>query len=255
MSSATDAQTGAMLVRTTELPWTDLAIGALKRLRRSSETGWAHNLLRGYPGQVNAPHTHQGPAMFYVVEGGFDFRGGSAGVGDWVWEPMGAVHETTSHAVDTVYIGTLFGAVGMHTDQGRPAGYGDPLGAALVHTPDLPWLDDGRGGQLRVLRTSPETGWIHLMLKGAAGEARAPHTVLGPCEMFVLEGEVDYAGGRAGAGDWIWEPAGSRQEAMRFATDALLLVNLYGPALFDGGDLMDWRAVEALRNLPSAKAA
>jgi anti-sigma factor ChrR (cupin superfamily) len=244
----TDAgpRAGAQLVRTGEMPWADLRIGAYKSLRRSAETGWSHGLIRGYPGQVNAPHTHQGPAMFYVIEGGFDFRGGSATVGDWVWESMGAVHEATAHTADTVYLGTLFGPVGMHDDTGKPPGYGDPLAAAVVHTGDLPWLDDGHGGEIRVLRVSPETGWIHLMLRARAGQARAPHTCLGPCEMFVLEGQMDYAGGRAGAGDWIWEPAGSRQDAMGFPTDALVLVNLYGPALFGQGDLLDWRAAQAL---------
>lgn len=235
-----------MVVRSAAMPWTDLPIGALKRLRRSPETGWMHALIRGYPGQVNAPHTHEGPAMFYVLEGGFDFRGGSAQVGDWVWEPMGAVHEATSHTEDTVYLGTLFGPVGMHDDKGKLPGYGDPLGAALVRTGELPWLDDGRGGEVRVLRVSPETGWIHLMLRGRAGEARAPHVCLGASEMFVLEGEIDCAAGRVGPGDWIWEPAGARQDAMRFATDAVALVSLYGPALFGEGDLMDWRSVQRL---------
>jgi quercetin dioxygenase-like cupin family protein len=233
-------------VSTGDVPWRELPKGGVKLLRRSPETGWMHNLLRGDPGQVNAPHTHQGPAMFYVIEGGFDFRGGSAKVGDWVWEPAGAVHEATSHTEHTIYIGTLFGAVGMHDEGGRPPGYGDPIGAALVRTGDLPWLDDGRGGKLRVLRTSPETGWIHLMLKGDAGEARAPHVCLGACEMYVLEGEIDYAGGRAKAGDWLWLPAGTRQETLSFATDALVLVNYYGPALYGVSDLMDWRSVQRL---------
>jgi len=244
----TDPRAGAMLVRTEELPWIEMPIGAMKLMRRSAETGWVHSVLRGSAGQVNAPHTHQGPAMFYVIEGGFDFRGGSAVVGDWIWEAMGAVHEATSHTAHTVYLGTLFGPVGMHDEGGKPPGYGDPLSAAIVRTGELPWLDDGRGGQLRVLRVSPETGWMHLMLRAKAGEVRAPHTFLGPCEMFVLEGQMDYAGGSAGPGDWIWEPPGSRQEAMSFPTDALVLVNLYGPALFGSSDLMDWRSVQRLAN-------
>jgi quercetin dioxygenase-like cupin family protein len=233
-------------VSTEGMAWTEMRMGAMKLLRRSPETGWMHNLLRGDPGQVNAPHTHQGPAMFYVIEGGFDFRGGSAKVGDWVWEPAGAVHEATTHTEHTVYIGTLFGAVGMHDEGGRPPGYGDPIGAALVRTGELPWLDDKRGGQIRVLRTSPETGWIHLMLKGKAGEARAPHVTLGACEIYVLEGEVAYSGGKAKAGDWIWLPAGSREEAFSFTTDALVLVNYYGPVLHGAADLMDWRSVQRL---------
>jgi 2,4'-dihydroxyacetophenone dioxygenase len=249
-SMATDlGREGAMLVHTAELPWAELKIGAFKSLRRSPETGWSHGLIRGYPGQVNPPHTHQGPALFYVIEGGFDFRGGSATVGDWVWEPTGAVHEATSHRVDTVYLGSLLGPVGMHDEAGKPPGYGDPLGASLVSTGSLPWIDDGHGAEIRVLRVSPETGWINLMLRAKAGARRTPHTLLGPSEMFVLEGEMDYAGGRAGKGDWIWEPAGSRQEAMTFGADTTVLVNLYGPALFDGAagpELMDWRAVQAL---------
>jgi len=236
----------AFLVRSSREPWITLRQGAIKLLRRSPETGWSHSLIRGDAGQVNAPHTHQGPAMFYVLEGGFEFRGGSAKVGDWVWEPAGAVHEATTHTEDTIYIGSLYGPVGMHEDGGRPAGYGDPIGASLVRTSELPWLDDGRGGEIRVLRTSPETGWIHLMLHGRAGQTRAAHTCLGPCEMFIVDGQVDYSGGLASGGDWIWEPAGSQQDEMKFVTDAIVLVNLYGPALFGESDLMDWRAVQKL---------
>ena len=248
LNSAQAAHQGAetVLVSSNTLDWTDLSIGAIKRLRRSPETGWAHNLLRGYPGQVNAPHTHEGPAMFYVLEGGFDFRGGSAVAGDWVWEPAGAVHEATSHSRDTVYYGVLFGTASMHDDRGRTAGYGDPIGAALVRTGDLPWLDDGHGGRIRVLRTSAETGWFHLMLKGQAGEVRAPHLRLGGCEMLVLEGEVAYGDNRLGPGDWTWEPAGVQAGEMRFNSDSLILVNCYGPALFGADDLMDWRSVRRL---------
>ena len=50
----------------------------------------------------------------------------------------------------------------------------------------------------------------------------------------------------AKAGDWLWLPAGSREEALSFATDSLLLVNHYGPALYGASDLMDWRSVQSL---------
>ncbi len=33
-------------------------------------------------GQVNPPHTHLGAADFYVISGGFDYRGGAAREGD-----------------------------------------------------------------------------------------------------------------------------------------------------------------------------
>ena len=83
---------GAALVRTNELDWIGDGInGGIKVLRISSETGWFAALIKGRAGQVNPPHTHIGPACFYVIEGGFDYRGGSAHAGDWVWEPAGAV--------------------------------------------------------------------------------------------------------------------------------------------------------------------
>jgi anti-sigma factor ChrR (cupin superfamily) len=89
---------GASLVRANEMDWIGTHAG-VKMLRISQETGWIAALVRGRAGQVNPPHTHLGPACFYVIEGGFEFRGGSAQAGDWVWEPAGAVHPATSHPV------------------------------------------------------------------------------------------------------------------------------------------------------------
>ena len=111
---------GAALVRTNELEWIGDGInGGIKMLRISSETGWFAALIKGRAGQVNPPHTHIGPACFYVIEGGFDYRGGSARAGDWVWEPAGAVHPATSHPVDTIYLANVFGPVILHDKDGK----------------------------------------------------------------------------------------------------------------------------------------
>ncbi|HEY3694413.1 cupin domain-containing protein [Phenylobacterium sp.] len=245
------AEPAGMLVHGDDVPWTPAAQGDIKRLHASPETGWRSMLLRGYPGQVNAPHTHEGAAWFYVLEGGASFRGGEARAGDWVWEPVGAVHEATWHAEDTLYIGGMLGPIGLHDDKGRPPGYGDPVGAALVRTSELPWIDDGRGAQIRVLRIGPETGYMHLMVRVNAGSLLPARTYLGPAEMYVLEGEMPWREGCAGPGDLVWEPAGAHQEAVRFTADTIFLANLYGPVLYaeaaDGaGELVDARALQRL---------
>lgn len=244
-----DAPAG-VLVRGQDVPWFDTGSnGAFKRLYASPETGWRTMLLRGEAGQVNAPHTHEGAAWFYVVQGGFAFRGGEAKVGDWVWEPVGSVHEATSHSELTLYVGGLYGPVGMHDDKGEPPGYGDPLGAALVRTGDIPWVDDGRGAEVRVLRISPETGYVHLMVRVKAGSTRPAHNYLGQAELYVLEGELPFGDTTAGPGDLICEPAGASCAVSRFTTDTVYLANLYGPVFYpspDGGagEIVDWRALQ-----------
>ena len=85
---------GAALIHTREQPWTDMGGGnSAIVLRVSKETGFFSMLIKAPAGQVNAPHTHIGAADFYVISGGFDYRGGSARAGDWVYEPAGAVHD------------------------------------------------------------------------------------------------------------------------------------------------------------------
>lgn len=109
----------AMLVRTGEQEWIDTGTGnQFIVLRISKETGAWSALVKAPAGQVNAPHTHLGPADFYVISGGFDYRGGSARAGDWVYEPAGAVHEATSHPMDTIYLANVYGPVAFHDGKG-----------------------------------------------------------------------------------------------------------------------------------------
>jgi anti-sigma factor ChrR (cupin superfamily) len=121
-----DAQTspgfdsiGAALIRTREQPWIDMGGGNQAIvLRVSKETGFFSMLIRAPAGQVNAPHTHIGAADFYVLSGGFDYRGGSARAGDWVYEPAGAVHDATTHPMDTVYLANSYGPIAFHGSDG-----------------------------------------------------------------------------------------------------------------------------------------
>jgi anti-sigma factor ChrR (cupin superfamily) len=116
----------ASLIRTNERPWLDMGGGnEVIVLRVSKETGFFSLLIKAPAGQVNAPHTHIGAADFYVISGGFDYRGGSARVGDWVYEPAGAVHEATTHPMDTVYLANSYGPVAFHGKDGRFSGLFD----------------------------------------------------------------------------------------------------------------------------------
>lgn len=113
---------GAALVRTSKKEWISAGDGnEFLVLRISKETGAWSALVKAKAGQVNAPHTHIGPADFYVLKGGFDYRGGSAREGDWVYEPAGAVHEATTHPVDTVYLANVHGPVAFHDSNGKLA--------------------------------------------------------------------------------------------------------------------------------------
>ena len=110
---------GASLVRTSKKEWIPTGDGnEFLVLRISKETGVWSALVKAKAGQVNVPHTHIGPADFYVLSGGFDYRGGSAREGDWVYEPAGAVHEATTHPVDTVYLANVHGPVAFHDGKG-----------------------------------------------------------------------------------------------------------------------------------------
>ncbi len=112
---------GAQLIRTSEQPWIDMGGGnQVIVLRVSKETGFFSILLKAPAGQVNAPHTHIGAADFYVISGGFDYRGGSARAGDWVYEPAGAIHDATSHPEDTIYLANSYGPIAFH---GKDGGY------------------------------------------------------------------------------------------------------------------------------------
>ncbi len=114
---------GSALVRTGKNEWINAGDGnQFLVLRISKETGAWSALVKAPAGQVNAPHTHIGPADFYVLSGGFDYRGGSARAGDWVYEAAGTVHEATTHPMDTVYLANVYGPVAFHDGKGGFAG-------------------------------------------------------------------------------------------------------------------------------------
>ncbi len=109
-----------VLVQADKLKWIPDGSGnELKVLRVSSETGAWSALVRAPAGQVNPPHTHLGPADFYVISGVVDYRAGVARAGDWMYEPAGAVHQATSHPEDTVYLANVYGPIAFHDEDGK----------------------------------------------------------------------------------------------------------------------------------------
>jgi len=129
--------------------------------------------------------------------------------------------------------------------------YFDPLDAALVRTNDAEWIPSGDGNEFKVLRISKETGAWSALIKAPAGQVNGSHTHLGPADFLVLSGQIDYRGGCAKAGDYIYEPAGAVHEATTHPVETIYFANVYGPVAFHGKDgsiagVLDWRAVKAM---------
>jgi anti-sigma factor ChrR (cupin superfamily) len=110
----------ATLIDTDAIEWIETPGGnAFKALYYSDETGAWSALFRAKAGTVNPPHTHLGSADFYVISGSMEYRGGFARAGSWIYEPMGAVHEATSHPEDTLYLSNVRGPLAFHGPDGR----------------------------------------------------------------------------------------------------------------------------------------
>jgi quercetin dioxygenase-like cupin family protein len=136
--------------------------------------------------------------------------------------------------------------------------YFDPLDAALVRSDEQDWIDTGTGNQLKVLRISKETGAWSALIKAAKGQVNAAHTHLGPADFYVLSGQIDYRGGSAKAGDYIYEPAGAVHEATSHPVDTVYFANVYGPVALHGKDgsiagVFDWRAIKAMVDAAAKK--
>jgi anti-sigma factor ChrR (cupin superfamily) len=121
------------LVDTDAIEWVETPGGnALKVLWVSDETGAWSALIRAKAGTVNPPHTHLGPADFYVLSGSMEYRGGIARAGAWVYEPAGAVHEATTHPDDTVYLANVRGPIAYHGADGSISHVSSPDGMKRI---------------------------------------------------------------------------------------------------------------------------
>jgi len=123
---------------------------------------------------------------------------------------------------------------------------------SLVHPDDLAWIEVPGGNSLKVMRVSEETGSWTALFRAAQGTTNPPHVHLGPADFYVLSGVLEYRGGVARAGDWIYEPNGAEHEATHHPEETVYLANVHGAIAFTGAGgqivgVSDWRAMRALK--------
>jgi quercetin dioxygenase-like cupin family protein len=106
---------------------------------------------------------------------------------------------------------------------------------------------------IMVLRISEENGSYTALIKSKAGTVIPPHVHLGETLVFVLEGALEYRGGVATAGGYVYEPSGAVHAQTQHPVDTIYFVQVQNGAIFlneDGseGPIYDWRSVKAIRD-------
>lgn len=104
----------------------------------------------------------------------------------------------------------------------------------LVQTERVPWKPLGPSTSYKLLRASVETGAFTVMLRVEAGGFFLAHKHLGAADFYVLQGRLEYEGGTAVAGDWIYEPNGSVHEMTVCKEETVVLFHFHGPVAFLG---------------------
>lgn len=122
----------------------------------------------------------------------------------------------------------------------------------LIRPDDLKWVETPGGNALKVLRVSEETGSWSALFRSAKGTTNPPHIHLGPADFYVVEGVLEFRGGVARTGDWIYEPNGAVHEATHHPEETIYLANVHGGIAFTGENqeilgISDWRAMKALQ--------
>ena len=180
--------------------------------------------------------------------------------GDYFWRPPGWIH----HAQTLPGVALLLGFEGQSNESGPVSRYVCPSDLAgrnhlipdsdeasvgtrgrvcKVSSPSLVWqpgasfargegrLDgfDVEHLSVRVLSRNPITGQQTVLWRLAPGYQQSTagaHAVW--CQMFVLEGGLQWAGEEMGPGTFVHRPAGSHEPVMASASGALIYVKLDG---------------------------
>ncbi|MGR8921819.1 MAG: 2,4'-dihydroxyacetophenone dioxygenase family protein [Gammaproteobacteria bacterium] len=112
-----------------------------------------------------------------------------------------------------------------------------------VATSDMPWLEFGPKIDIKVLRTSQETGAWTVLFRCAKGAAFNPHRHLGGGEYLMLKGTMEVRGGAAKggitakSGDYGYEPNGVLHDETFFPEDSELYFTNFGAIQFLTEDL------------------
>lgn len=133
-----------------------------------------------------------------------------------------------------------------------------------IHADGMPWTPFSEGIEIKVLRTSQETGAWTTLFRCAKGSAFARHEHLGAGEYLMLSGKMEVRGGvekggiTAYPGDYGYEPNGMIHDSTCFPEESVFYFTNYGPIRFmDDADktvfVLDWQAVAKI-GAQSAKA-
>ena len=199
------------------------------------------------------PHFHTKTSTLFILSGRIELRDMSFGPRHWALEPAGAVHAPTrSHDV-TYGLGMSDGDFGVGNvrfesaeqipDWVRrievgPEAYG-------VDSDTLPYQSLGPGLAMKVLHVFDRRPAFAALVRADAGATLPPRRYLGPADMYVLSGRMEFAyGASAGPGWWVHEPASAVDGIVRFPVETEFLANTYGAILeFDANGALE-RALE-----------
>ena len=116
-------------VATRELPWRPLLPGVdFKLLRASAEIGSFTLLLRTLAGASLPRHRHLGAGEYYMVSGKMLVRGGrehggiTAVAGDWGYEPLSIIHDSTEFPEASLLLFTNHGPIQFLDDKDNTVG-------------------------------------------------------------------------------------------------------------------------------------
>jgi quercetin dioxygenase-like cupin family protein len=111
---------GEVIVRTSEMEWRPIGEKAYYKLLHLDEvSGRWQGLFRLDKGAIMNPHFHKGAIEGYVITGKMTFRGRLIQTGDYLYEPLGAVHEAATALEDTIMTSQFHGPVEFLDDEGE----------------------------------------------------------------------------------------------------------------------------------------
>ncbi|MEM1383563.1 MAG: cupin domain-containing protein [Pseudomonadota bacterium] len=167
--------------------------------RIGEEVARATTIVRFAPGSAFSSHTHDGGEEFLVLDGVFQDEHGDFPAGSYIRNPPTSSHTPAAAAGTTIL-------VKLH--QFDPD---DRTHLRIATDKAAPVAAAGRDGVsvLPLFKDLHEEVRMEIWEPGAEVAFDAP----GGLELFVVEGEVEEAGDRLGAWDWLRLPPGAKLSA------------------------------------------
>jgi anti-sigma factor ChrR (cupin superfamily) len=112
-----------------------------------------------------------------------------------------------------------------------------PLASRFVDVERLPWERTRYPGvETKTLLVDRKSGLLTLLMKMAPGARLPDHEHVEIEQTYVLEGSLLCGEGECKQGEFVWRPAGSRQEAWAGPQGGLMLAMFQVPNRFYGAD-------------------